>query len=308
VQHTLAARRFAFIVGMGRFLKGQEKPQWAVQITEGTHLMKWKIIFRWSCLCLFLLLTACEDADVGMMVQASADAVRAATLSDEDVRRLAQEIAKQSDRKHAVAPADTPYTQRLQRLVGNNVAYDGHAFNIEVYLSPMVNAFAMAEGTIRIYSGLMDMLDDRELLFVVGHEMGHVTKKHIQKKIRLAYAGSAVRKAIASQHNEAGDIARSSLGALAERLLNAQFSQQEEREADDYGVIYLRKMGHDRQPAISALTKLASLGNEHSFLSSHPAPEDRARRLSKNSYAIQAVSGPSVLERFWEWLTGFWPS
>jgi hypothetical protein len=87
-QHTLAAMRFAFIVGEVRFLKEQGKPQWAVQITIGTHLMKWKIIIRWSCLCLFILLTVCDDADVGMMVQASADAVRAVTLPDEDVRRL----------------------------------------------------------------------------------------------------------------------------------------------------------------------------------------------------------------------------
>ena len=66
----------------------------------------------------------------------------------------------------------------------------------------------MADGTIRVYSGLMDMLDDRELVFVVGHEMGHVVAKHIKKKIMLAYAGSAARKAIASQQNTAGEIAR----------------------------------------------------------------------------------------------------
>jgi metalloprotease len=29
----------------------------------------------------------------------------------------------------------------------------------------------------------------------MGHEMGHVVEKHIKKKIMLAYAGSAVRKA-----------------------------------------------------------------------------------------------------------------
>ena len=267
--------------------------------------MKWKIIFRWSCLFLFILLTACEDADVGMMVQASADAVQAVTLSNEDVRRLGDEVAKQSDRKHAVAPADNPYSQMLQRIIGTNVEYDGHEFNINTYLSPTVNAFAMADGTIRIYSGLMDMLDDRELLFVVGHEMGHVVQRHIQNKIWLAYASSAVCKAIASQRNEAGEIARSSLGALAEKVLNAQFSQQEEREADDYGIIYLRKLGHDRQPAISALTKLATLGNEHSFLSSHPAPEARAKRLSNNHYGPHTAAKPSVWKRYWYWLKDF---
>lgn len=256
-------------------------------------------------LCLFI--TGCEDMDAGLAIQAGADVIKAATLDDDEVKRLAKEVAKQSDAEHSVAPADNPYAQRLHRLVGSNDDYDGNAFNYQVYSSPMINAFAMADGNIRIYSGLMDMLDDRELLFVVGHEMGHVAKKHIQKKIRLAYAGSAVRKAIASQHNEAGEIARSAVGALAEKLLNAQFSQQEEREADDYGVLYLAKIGHDRQPAISALTKLAALGNDHSFLSSHPAPEARAKRMGQSRYDPHASAELSMMARILRWLADFWP-
>ena len=99
----------------------------------------------------------------------------------------------------------------------------------------------MADGTIRIYAGLMDLLDDGELLFVVGHEMGHMAKEHIRKKIRLAYAASAVRKGIASQGGAAGDVAGSLLGGLAEALLNAQFSQLEEKEADDAGLAFLKR-------------------------------------------------------------------
>ncbi|GAB6194482.1 M48 family metalloprotease [Desulfocastanea catecholica] len=43
----------------------------------------------------------------------------------------------------------------------------------------------------------MDMMDDGELLFVIGHEVGHVLKDHVRKKIRLSYAGWAVRKGAA---------------------------------------------------------------------------------------------------------------
>ena len=162
----------------------------------------------------------------------------------------------------------------------------------------------MADGTIRIYSGFMDMMDDKELLFVVGHEMGHVLENHVKEKIRLAYASSAVRKAIASQRNEAGEIARSVLGALAESLLNAQFSQKEEREADDLGVAFLKSEGHDVQPAISALKKLATLETGHSFLSSHPAPESQAERLRENALSPHPDEKPSILARIIEWPFG----
>ncbi len=267
--------------------------------------MSKRIISVFVILCLILI--GCEDTDIGMATQAGIDAVRAATLDDEEVVRLALEVSSQSDLKHTVAPPDNDYAKRLQQLTGDHYQVQGHAFNYKVYLSPNINAFAMADGTIRIYSGLMDMLDDGELLFVAGHEMGHVVKKHIKKKIMIAYAGSAVRKAVASQQNQAGEIARSGIGAIAENLLNAQFSQQEEREADDFGILFLKGEGRDMQPAISALMKLATLGNKHSFLSSHPAPEARAKRLRENGLAPQQIEDPSLLKRIVDWLLGFWP-
>jgi putative metalloprotease len=69
------------------------------------------------------------------------------------------------------------------------------------------------------------------------------------------------------------------LGGLAETLMNAQFSQLEEKEADDYGLLFLKKKGFEPKDAVSALKKLATLGKGHSFLSSHPDPDKRAERL-----------------------------
>jgi putative metalloprotease len=253
-----------------------------------------------------LFSVGCEDTDVGMALQAGADALRVVTLDDEDVQRLAGKVAQQSDWQHEVAPPDNPYAKRLEKLTGGHRMIGGHEFDFKVYLSPTVNAFAMADGTIRIYSGLMDMMTDGELVFVIGHEIGHVVENHIKEKLRLAYAGSAVSKAIASQQNEVGDIARSAVGALTESLVNAQFSQQEEREADDFGVRFLKQKGYDLQPAISALMKLAALGGNHSFLSSHPAPAKRAKRLQENALEPAQTEAPSLFSRIVEWLKHLW--
>jgi putative metalloprotease len=255
-----------------------------------------------------LVTAGCEDTDMGLAIEAGRDAVQAVSLSDAEVHRLAVAVARRSDQRHSVAPADHPQARRLARLVGRTGALGGDTFNFKVYLDPTVNAFAMADGTIRIYSGLMEILDDRELLFVIGHEMGHVTARHIKRKIRLAYAGRAVRKAIASQQNEAGRIARSGIGALAEALVNAQFSQKEERTADDYGVRYLQSRGYDKQPAITALTKLAAPDSRHHFLSSHPAPQTRVARLRSDGYDPRPSADLSHLERLLKWIRGFWPS
>ncbi|MEN8256851.1 MAG: M48 family metallopeptidase [Thermodesulfobacteriota bacterium] len=238
---------------------------------------------KYSLLILFfpvLFLAGCEETNIWLATEAGVEAVKAVTLTDAQIEKIAGQASQETDSQHRIAPPGNKYASRLERLVGQHQKEDGISFNYKVYLDPTINAFAMADGTIRIYSGLMDMMDDGELRFVVGHEMGHVVKKHIKKKLMLAYAGRAVRKGVASQQSVAGDIARSSLGGLAETLLNAQFSQQEEREADDYGLRFLQQKEYEPDKAISALKKLATLGNDHSFLSSHPAPAVRAERLA----------------------------
>ena len=96
-----------------------------------------------------------------------------------------------------------------------------------------------------------------------------------------------MRKAIASQQNEAHTIARSVIEALAERLLTARFSRQEEREADDRGVAFLERNGYDRLAAVSALEKLATLGNDHSFPASHPMKDPSHMRLMRAVPATQ---------------------
>ena len=230
---------------------------------------------------LFLLcLAGCDNIDLLQVTDAGVDAVKAVTLSDEAVQEMAKKSSAYADGRQSVVLPDNTHAKRLKRLVGDHHREGGLYFNYRVYLDKEVNAFAMADGTIRIYSGLMDMLDDDELRFVIGHEMGHVALKHIHKQLRLAYASSAARKAIASVDSAVGDIARSQLGGFVQLLMGAQFSQIEEKEADDYGLKFLKENGYAPEAAVSALNKLAALGNGHSFLSSHPAPGARAKRLT----------------------------
>ena len=227
----------------------------------------------------FLFTTGCDNTDMLTAIDGGKDAVKAITLSDKDVLAISSKSTDFLDKKNRLAPPDNKYSIRLNRLINQKFQDGDVAFNHGVYISPEVNAFALADGSIRIYGGLMDMLADGELRFVIGHEMGHVMKRHIREKIRLAYAASAVRKGVASQNNAAGEIARSVFGGFAESLINAQFSQLEEKEADDYGLLFLKKKDFEPRDAVSALKKLAGLSKGHSFLSSHPDPDKRAERL-----------------------------
>ena len=252
---------------------------------------------------LLLALVGCENVDTRLAVEAGLDVFKAVTLSDEQVWLYARQAAELTDSKNQLASPDSPEARRLAALLGGQPRADGQDYDVRAYLTDEVNAFAMADGTIRIHSGLMEMMNDHELLFVIGHEMGHVAKKHIRKKLTLAYAASAVRKGVAAQQEgTARDIARSVLGDFAEELLNAQFSQQEEREADDYGLAFIKSLRQNGEAAVTALRKLATLGNRHHFLSSHPAPDKRASRLRDRLDGKAVDEEPSGLAAVWAWL------
>ncbi len=227
-----------------------------------------------------LFFSSCENTNIPLITGAATDAVTALTLSDEAVRDLATRAAYVADSQNLVAPKGSSYDKRLQVLTGKYSEMQPYTFNFKVYQTKDVNAFAMADGTIRVNSGLMDLMNDAELLFILGHEMGHVVQEHSRKKVVLAYASSALRKGLAAQENNVGLIARSMLGAFVERLTNAQFSQNEERQADQYGVKFLKAAGHAPVAAVSALEKLAGLAKQHTFLSSHPDPAARIKKLA----------------------------
>lgn len=246
-------------------------------MTASLIAMKRYIVLALMALCI----SSCEDTDLLIMTDAASDAVKAITLSDEDIRELALQAARESDSAHTLAPPGSSYDRRIGKLVGKHDQRDGYSLNFKVYLADDINAFAMADGSVRVCSGLMDLMNDKELLFVIGHEIGHVVKNHSRQKVVLAYGSSALRKVLASQNNELGQIARSVVGAFAHQLTNAQFSQYEERQADQYGVSFLEEGGYDRSAAVSALVKLDALAKQHTFLSSHPDPGKRAELVAQ---------------------------
>lgn len=221
--------------------------------------------------------TGCETLDSTLMTAATADALKAVTLTDAQIVDLSRQAAAQQDGSNTVAPANNAYSQRLQRLTQRHLTEDGLTLNYKVYLSDSVNAFAMADGTVRVYSGLMDLMTDNELLFVIGHEVGHVKEGHSRKAAQVAYATSAVRKGISAVGGTIGGLAQSQLGEISEKIVTAQFSQKEEKEADDYGLAFMRRNGYPVASAVSSLNKLGSGGG--GLLSSHPDSEARAERL-----------------------------
>src|SRR2546423_1677291 len=227
--------------------------------------------------------TGAYAIDFGSAISAAADLGKAATLSEADVKSYARQVREYQDAREKMVPASSKYAQRLATLTGKFQTYDGLSLNFKAYQKNEVNANATADGSVRVYTGLMDLLTDDELLFVIGHEIGHVKFGHSAKEMRSALTVSGARKAAAASGNSTvSTLAASELGGLAEAVLNAQYSQSQETESDDYGLTFLKKNKIKTDGAASSLRKLAKLGGRrHSMLSSHPEPSARAERIAQ---------------------------
>ena len=233
-------------------------------------------------LSLATLLSGCQNFDSSALMQSGAQAFQAATLSDTQVKALSDQSCQQMDSEAQVASASSDYQKRLNKIaaaLGDNI--NGTPANYKVYVTKDINAWAMANGCIRVYSGLMDMMTDNEVEAVLGHEMGHVALGHTRKAMQLAYATTAARTAAASAGGIAATLSQSQLGDLGEKLINAQFSQTQESQADDYSYDLLKKRGIDPNGLVTSFEKLASLegGHQSSMFDSHPASEARAEHI-----------------------------
>lgn len=238
--------------------------------------------------------TAGSKLDLGNAMSAGKNLYDAASLSDEDVIKAARESVKYSDKTKKVAPANSKYAKRLAKITANAKNEGGLNLNYKVYLTSQINACAFPDGSVRVNSGLLEKMNDDELLFIIGHEVGHVKEGHRKAKLRLAYIAAAGRSGVAAASGTiAGALASSEIGGLAEELINAQFSQSEESSADKYGLDFLQRHNIKQSAAVTALEKLASVSESsgNGMFSTHPAAKDRAASIAeKINYAKSDVS------------------
>lgn len=230
--------------------------------------------------------TSVGNIDVAQAASAAGDIGKAAMVSEEEIAQMSLSLAKHSDSKNKVAPTSSSYGARLNKLVSKHRSEDGLNLNYKVYVDKEVNAFSLADGSIRVHSGLMDVMNDNELLAVIGHEIGHVKLGHSANRIRVANLASGVRKGVASTSSIAGAVANEGmLGGLFEKVITSQFSQSQETDSDEYSVEFMKRHGYDLNAEITAFNKLAEMEGKSSFadqiLSSHPASEDRAKHLAE---------------------------
>ena len=236
-----------------------------------------------------------KKINLGKALQAGKDVVSAVTLSDADIANMSKEYMAWMDTHNPLTKPDTEYGKRLEKLTGHIKEVDGLKLNFGVYEVIDVNAFACGDGSVRICAGLMDVMTDEEVMAVVGHEIGHVVHTDSKDAMKNAYLRSAVKNAAGAANDKVAKLTDSELGAMAEALAGAQFSQKQEFAADDYAFDFCLQQKVDPYAMSKALTKLVELSNTggekasriQQMFSTHPDSEARAARLKERADKLQ---------------------
>ena len=209
-------------------------------------------------------------------------------LSPSDERALGAHIMTQvrADPTFMTDPETTEYLNRLgYQLVSQAKTYTYQFFFFPIRDSSL-NAFALPGGYIAVHSGtIIAAKSESELAGVMGHEIGHVSQRHIARMIEgqknnLAVSLGSVLLAILAARaggnsggHAAAAIAMGSQAAMIQNQLN--FSQEAEREADRIGLQTLSNAGFAPDGMLNFFKRLQSNNRFYesaapAYLSTHP--------------------------------------
>lgn len=163
-------------------------------------------------------------------------------------------------------------------------------WDVVVFDSQQVNAFALPGGKIGVYTGLLKVAKNQDqLAAVIGHEVSHVLAEHGNERMsqsQLTNVGLQLSSyAIgASEFAAYKDVAIAALGVGAQYGILLPYSRRQESEADLMGVALMAKSGFNPNESIALWHNMAkaSKGNAPlEFMSTHPANETRIENLQK---------------------------
>ncbi|HEX9160670.1 MAG TPA: M48 family metalloprotease [Thermoanaerobaculia bacterium] len=200
--------------------------------------------------------------------------------------------------------------QQYVTLVGNTVAAYSTRPTLEwhfaVIEAPFVNAFSAPGGFIFITTdALKQMHSEAELATVLGHEIAHVTQKHILKEIKRGNtisAGVDLAKETSAGSSFLNDEMGEKISKIAyDKLFTTGLSRRDEEEADTIGTEIAAAAGYKASEFLTfleALQKLEGTSQMKMLISTHPRPEDRIAYLRPK---LKDEKGAALAERWDEW-------
>jgi predicted Zn-dependent protease len=224
-----------------------------------------------------------------------------------------QAIAEQILREVAISPEvlqDVEVTDYIQALGGKLVASGPdkrQKFYFFVVQDLSINAFAMPGGVIGVHTGLMLSANtESELAGVLGHEIGHVTQRHLARILASQkydtfknIAGIALALLLSRSNPQLATGAFTTVSALGVQS-KLDYTREHEREADRIGLQILDSGGFDVRgmPGFFQVMQRGTRfeGSAPSFLRTHPLTSERIADVTNRVENMQYKQVTDSLE------------
>jgi len=177
-------------------------------------------------------------------------------------------------------PLLNAYVQGVAGNLWNQVARKDVPYSIKIIKDDQINSFATMGGFVYVNEGLIDFVQsDDELASVIGHETGHIERRHVittsskAEILNLLFGLASIFSPIIYE-----------FGGLAEAGIMAKIQRGDELQADRYGLQLMSRAGYDPESMVTMMAHLGVLQNEHSdavskYLEDHPDPSARVSHL-----------------------------
>ena len=182
-----------------------------------------------------------------------------------------------------------------------NNSIDRSKIKIHILRNEEINAFTLPNNHLVIYSGLIKSSENEaELLGVISHELAHMEKNHVMKKL-MKEVGLSVLISMTT-NNAGGEIIKKT----AKMLSSSAYDRDLETEADLTAVEYLLNSNIDPEPFANFLYRLSdeekNIPNQVYWISTHPESKERAERIIESLKHKSITKGSVLTKEKWDLL------
>ncbi len=163
----------------------------------------------------------------------------------------------------------------------------GGRWEVAVFKSDQVNAFALPGGKLGVYTGLLKAArNQHQLAAVLGHEIGHVLARHSNERVSQKFAveqALGLIQTLAMPQSPTGQLLMGALGVGAQVGVLMPFSRIQEAEADVIGLELMARAGFDPREAIRLWHNMDRVSRRAppEWLSTHPSHAARIQEIER---------------------------
>lgn len=256
------------------------------------HLPVQRMLCAWVGFCASVVL-GCVRTNYNLATQHQETSITSTDKEVEMGRKLARAVQKELP-----LILDEPMQERVRGIGEKLVAVCDRkelVYAFAVVKDEEVNAFSLPGGYVFVNDGLVNKVaNDDELAAVMAHEIAHIAARHAMKRYESNLGAQLLQIASLAASRQGADMRGVGVAFQAARLA---YARQDELEADQLGVRYLKAAGFDPHAALTFLERLHALTRDKihylprdvvrpQYAMTHPFVPERIRAVKEALFGV----------------------